>query len=377
MNCAPAPAPAFPNHGTRPGPSPHPPPAPMPPPHPTDCIEYVPLEQASRGVKLTTLPGSQGYVSDRLPKTNALHKNCPPTGSKPRMRTPARTLPRTACRPHVLLFNDTNMRKSFTLGGGEHAVGCGVCGQTSPQLRCCLLGFQVATQPSPAPPCPAPGCCRPAGSRLLPPCPAPGCCTLAQAAATWLLPCPGFSHPAPATWLLLPCSSCCHLAAAGHPAHPAAPTLPQLLPGCCCHPAPATATRLLLCCHPAALLPPGSSAATRLLCCQPATWMLPPCPSFCHPAAATVLLLLPPGCALLPPCPCGCCKCRQPYHPCPTCCTATPAAGFHPAVLPPGCCRSPCPSLLPLCLLPSLLTRPRAIKHRDNTFSNQHTGLLS
>ena len=42
--------------------------------------------------------------------------------------------------------------------------------------------------------------------------------TLAQAAATGLLPCPGFSHPAPATWLLLPCSSCCNLAAAGHPA---------------------------------------------------------------------------------------------------------------------------------------------------------------
>ena len=110
------------------------------------------------------------------------------------------------------------------------------------------------------------------GSRLLPPCPAPGCCTLAQAAATWLLPCPGFSHPAPATWLLLPCSSCCHLAAAGHPAHPAAPTLPQLLPGCCCHPAPATATRLLLCCHPAALLPA------------------------CHLDAATLPQLLPPGC---------------------------------------------------------------------------------
>jgi hypothetical protein len=46
-------------------------------------------------------------------------------------------------------------------------VGCGVCGQTSPHLCCCchpalLLGFQVATQPTPVPPCPAPGCCHPA-----------------------------------------------------------------------------------------------------------------------------------------------------------------------------------------------------------------------
>jgi hypothetical protein len=186
---------------------------------------------------------------------------------------------------------------------------------------------------------PAPGCCHPARlpaaapwPKLLPPgcypAPAsatppqpPGCCYPALAAATWLL------LATLPTRLLLPCPSC-YLAAAA--------TLPQL-----------AATRLLLCCHQAALLPPGSSAATRLLCCQPATWMLPPCPSFCHPAAATVLLLLPPGCALLPPCPCGCCKCRQPYHPCPTCCTATPATlpCCHPAVAAhhaPPCCHCAC-----------------------------------
>ena len=204
------------------------------------------------------------------------------------------------------------------------------------------------------PPCPAawlPGC-HPAhacatlpGSRLLPPCLAAA--TLAQAAATRLLPCPGFSQPAPATWLLLPCSC-------SNPAHPAVPTLPQLLPGCCCHPAPATATG---CCHPAAatrLLPPGCSAATRLLCCHPATWMLPSCPSFCHPAAAT--RLCPSATLPLP----GCCKYRQPYHPCPTCCTATPAT------LPSRACPA-ATRLLPLTMplpaatvLPSLLTRPRA-----------------
>jgi hypothetical protein len=203
------------------------------------------------------------------------------------MRTPARTLPHTACRPHVRLFNDMSMPNSVTLGGG----GCGVCGQTSPHLRCChawLPGchpaLASATQPGSRllPPCLAvppwpkllpPGCYlarlqlpRPShlaaatlpylaaaghpapatATRLLPPCLAAA--TLAQAAATRLLPCPGISHPAPATWLLRPCSSCSHLAAAGHPAHPAAPTLPQLLPGCCCHPAlqaAATLPRLL------------------------------------------------------------------------------------------------------------------------------------
>ena len=176
------------------------------------------------------------------------------------------------------------------------------------------------------PPCPAawlPGC-HPAhacatlpGSRLLPPCLAAA--TLAQAAATRLLPCPGFSQPAPATWLLLPCSC-------SNPAHPAVPTLPQLLPGCCCHLAAAVTL--------SQLLPPGC----------------------CHRTLAAATRLCPSATLPLP----GCCKYRQPYHPCPTCCTATPAT------LPSRACPA-ATRLLPLTMplpaatvLPSLLTRPRA-----------------
>jgi hypothetical protein len=189
-----------------------------------------------------------------------------------------------------------------------------------------------------------PSCCHPAATlpRLQPTRPSH------LAAATLLLHRLAATLP---TRLFLPCPSC-YLAAAA--------TLPQLLP-------PAAATRLLppgcsaatrlLCCHPAALLPPGCchpAAATRLLCCHPAA-LLPPChldaailplgPS-CYLAAAVTWLLLSPGCCchpvpasatrLLPPYSCcchctlplpasGCCKYRQPYHPCPTCCTATPA----------------------------------------------------
>ena len=175
------------------------------------------------------------------------------------MRTPARTLPRTACRPHVLLFNDMNMRTSFTLGGGGRVVGCGVCGQTSPPLCCCHAWL---------PGChPAHACATLPSSRLLPPwpkLPPPGCYP-APASATLPQP-PGCCYPAlaAATWLLL---------ATLPSAPPAAPTYtpPQLLPGCCCHPAPATATRLLLpgCSHPAAAtrLPCPALAAC---CCYPA-----------------------------------------------------------------------------------------------------------
>ena len=239
----------------------------------------------------------------------------------------------------------------------------------------------------------------PPSPRLRYPAQLPAAATLAQAAATGLLPCPGFSHPAPATWLLLPCSSCCHLAAAGHPAqcppgcsyiypapaaswlllpprpsycHPAAAT--RLLPPGCCHPAalpctscllllpcpalaacccqPATLTRLrpsychlpppqllppgcchldaaswtlllppgcsaatrLLCCHPATLLPPGCSAATRLLCCHPAALLPPVC---CHPA---------PAATLLPPCP-SYCHPAAPY----SCCCHPVVPFCHPA----------------------------------------------
>ena len=126
----------------------------------------------------------------------------------------------------------------------------------------------------------------------------PSCCPLGPSCCHPAATMPWLQPPRPSHLAAVPCSSCLaaatccsHLAAAGHPAHPAAPNLPQLLPGCCCHPAPATATRLLLCCHPAALLPPGSSAATRLLCCHQAA-LLPAC----HLDAATLPQLLPPGC---------------------------------------------------------------------------------
>ena len=209
--------------------------------------------------------------------------------------------------------------------------------------------------------------------------------TLAQAAATGLLPCPGFSHPAPATWLLLPCSSCCHLAAAGHPAqcppgcsyiYPAPAASWLLLPPrpSYCH--PAAATRLLPpgCCHPAAL--PCTSCllllpcpALAACCCQPATLTrlrpsychLPPPqllpPGCCHRDAASWTLLLPPGCSaatrLL------CC------HPAtllpPGCSAATRLLCCHPAaLLPPGCSAAtcmlpPCPSCYLAATLPQLL----------------------
>jgi hypothetical protein len=162
------------------------------------------------------------------------------------MRTPARTLPRTACRPHVLLFNDMNMRNSFTLGGGERVVGCGVCGQTSPHLRCChawLPGCHpshaCATLPSsrllpPWPKLPPPGCYPAPASATLPQ--PPGCCYPALAAATWLL-----LATLPTRLLLNIPRPSCFLAAAA--------TLPQLLPPGCCYPAAATR-----------LLPPGCPA---------------------------------------------------------------------------------------------------------------------
>ena len=183
-------------------------------------------------------------------------------------------------------------------------------------LRCCLA---CRLPPSPRQDYPA---------RL------PAAATLAQAAATWLLPCPGFSHPAPATWLLLPCSSCCHLATAGYPA-------------------PATATRLLPpgCCHP------GLAAATRLL----------PHPSFCHPTAATVVLLLPPGCALLPPCPCLAAVSTAnpttlallpavppPLPPCPAATRLLPLSGTHHA--PPCCHCECCPASLHAYVQPNIVT---------------------
>jgi hypothetical protein len=160
-----------------------------------------------------------------------------------------------------------------------------------------------------------PSCCHPAATlpRLQPTRPSH------LAAATLLLqqPCPpGCSYPAPAaTWLLLPpCPSYCHQLLPPGCCHPAAATRllcchpAALLPPGCCHPAAATR---LLCCHPAALLPP----------CHLDAAILPLGPS-CYLAAAVTWLLLSPGCCchpvpasatrLLPPYSCCC-------HPAPAC----------------------------------------------------------
>ncbi len=184
-------------------------------------------------------------MTDRLPKTNALHKNCPPTGSKPRMRTPARHCPAQHAG-HTLVSSTT--RTCVILSRGGRAVGCGVCGQTSPHLRCCHPGMTLP-------------CCL--ASRL-PPSPRQRHPARLPAAATL----PSRCHTGP---------SCCHLAAAGHPA-------------------PATATRLLLpcpsCCHPAAatrLLPPGCCHRTPAACCFYLAQEV-------ALAAATLTRLLPPGC---------------------------------------------------------------------------------
>ena len=98
-----------------------------------------------------------------------------------------------------------------------------------------------------------------------------------------------------------------------------------------------------------------------------ATWLLPPCPSFCHPAAATVLLLQPPGCALLPPYPCLAAVSTAnpttlallpavppPLPPCPAATRLLLLSGTHHA--PPCCHCACCPASIHTHVQPNTVT---------------------